>query len=63
VIVGLARKLIGLLKTRDPLSEFVHLSKPYAAVIAARMSAATFGGRIFTRAAFTKSSRMMPHER
>ncbi|WP_045835302.1 squalene synthase HpnC [Hyphomicrobium sp. 99] len=63
VIVGLARKLIGLLKTRDPLSETVHLSKPYAAVIAARAAAATLAGRTFTRAAFTKSSRMMPHER
>jgi len=63
VIVGLARKLIGLLKTRDPLSEPVHLSKPYAAVIAARTAAATLAGRTFTRSAFTKSSRMMPHER
>ncbi|RUP08101.1 squalene synthase HpnC [Hyphomicrobium sp.] len=63
VIVGLARKLIGLLKTRDPLSETVHLSKPHAAAIAARTAAATLVGRAFTRAAFTKSSRMMPHER
>jgi squalene synthase HpnC len=63
VIVALARKLIGLLKTRDPLSERVHLSKPYAAVIAARTAAATVAGRTFTRSAFTKSSRMMPHER
>lgn len=63
VIVGLARKLIGLLKTRDPLSETVHLSKPHAAAIAARTAAATVVGRAFTRAAFTKSSRMMPHER
>lgn len=63
VIVALARKLIGLLKKRDPLSENVHLSKPYAAVIAARMAAATVAGRTFTRSAFTKSSRMMPHER
>lgn len=63
VIVALARKLIGLLKTRDPLAENVHLSKPYAAVIAARTAAATVAGRTFTRSAFTKSSRMMPHER
>ena len=63
VIVALARKLIGLLKTRDPLSESVHLSKPYAAVIAARTAAATVAGRAFSRSAFTKSSRMMPHER
>jgi len=63
VIVGLARKLIGLLKTRDPLSETVHLSKPHAAAIAARTVAATLVGRTFTRAAYMKSSRMMPHER
>lgn len=63
VIAALARKLIDLLKTRDPLSETVHLSKPYAAAIAARTAAATLLGRPFTRAAFTKTSRMMPHER
>jgi hydroxysqualene synthase len=63
VIVELACKLIGLLKTRDPLSDRVHLSKPYAAMIAARAAATTLASRALARAAFTKSSRMMPHER
>ncbi|MES1179725.1 MAG: squalene/phytoene synthase family protein, partial [Hyphomicrobium sp.] len=63
VIVELARKLIAILKTRDPLSEPVHLSKPHAAMIAARAAAATLASRAFSRAAFTKSSGMMPHER
>ena len=63
VIVALARKLIGLLKTRDPLSENVHLSKPYAAVIAARIAAATVAGRTFTRSAFTQSSMRRPRDR
>jgi hydroxysqualene synthase len=63
VIVELARKLVGFLKTRDPLSEPVHLSKPHAAMIAARAAAATLASRAFSRVAFTKSSGMMPHER
>ncbi len=63
VIVELARKLIAILKTRDPLSEPVHLSKPHAAMIAARAAAATLASRAFSRIAFTKSSGMMPHER
>jgi squalene synthase HpnC len=63
VIVELARKLIGLLRTRDPLSDRVHLSKSRAAMIAARAAAATLANRAFARAAFMKSSGMMPHER
>ncbi len=63
VIVEISRKLIALLKTRDPLSDRVHLSKPQAAMIAARAAAATLASRAFARTAFTKSSGMMPHER
>ncbi|HXE00560.1 MAG TPA: squalene synthase HpnC [Hyphomicrobium sp.] len=45
VIVALARKLLARLKTRDPLTDRVHLSKPYAASIAARAAAAALVGR------------------
>jgi hydroxysqualene synthase len=63
VIVELARRLIGILKSRDPLSERVHLSKLQAAMFAARATAATLASRTFARIAFTKSTGMMPHER
>jgi squalene synthase HpnC len=45
VIVALARKLLDRLKMRDPLTDRVHLSKPYAASIAARAATATLVGR------------------
>lgn len=63
VIVELARKLIVLLKTRDPLSDRVHLSKFQAATFAARATAATLASRALARFAFSKSTGMMPHER
>lgn len=63
VIVELARKLLGLLKTRDPLSERVHLSKWRAALFAAKATAATLANRGLARFAFSKSTGMMPHER
>jgi hydroxysqualene synthase len=63
VIVELARKLINLLKTRDPLSERVHLSKWQAATLAAQATAGTLANRALTRFAFSKSTGMMPHER
>jgi squalene synthase HpnC len=63
VIVELARKLIGLLKTRDPLYDRVHLSKLQTAMVASRATAATLAGRALARFAFTKSTGMMPHER
>lgn len=63
VIVELARKLISLLKIRDPLSERVHLSKLQAAMVASRATAATLANRALARFAFSKSTGMMPHER
>ena len=45
VIVALARKLLDRLKTRDPLTDHVHLSKPRAASIAARAAATALVGR------------------
>ncbi|HML27690.1 MAG TPA: squalene synthase HpnC [Hyphomicrobium sp.] len=63
VIVELARKLIILLKTRDPLSDRVHLSKFQAATYAARATAATLASRALARFAFSKTTGMMPHER
>jgi squalene synthase HpnC len=63
VIVELARKLINLLKTRDPLSERVHLSKWQAATLAGRAAAGTLANRAFARFAISKSTGMMPHER
>jgi hydroxysqualene synthase len=62
-IVELARKLIQLLKTRDPLCDRVHLSKFQAASVAARATAATLANRALARFAFSKSTGMMPHER
>lgn len=63
VIVGLARRLIALLKTRDPLSERVHLSKWQVAAVASRATAGTLASRVLARIAFTKSTGMMSHER
>jgi hydroxysqualene synthase len=63
VIVELARKLIGLLKTRDPLSERVHLSKWQAGAYAASAAGATLVNRAVARFAILKSTGMMPHER
>jgi squalene synthase HpnC len=45
-IVRLAHKLIAILMTRDPLGEQVHLSKPGAALQAARGAAATIVARL-----------------
>ena len=45
VIVGLARDLINLLSTRDPLVDPVHLSKARAALIAGRAAASTIAAR------------------
>lgn len=63
VIVEVARKLIELLKSRDPLSGRVHLSKAHAALLASRAAAGTLVNRTFGRLAFLKSTGMMPHER
>jgi hydroxysqualene synthase len=63
VIVELARKLLVLLKTRDPLSERVHLPKWQAGLLAAKATAATLASRGLARFAFSKSTGMMPHER
>lgn len=63
IIVELARKLIALLKTRDPLSERVHLSKLQAATFASRAAVAVIANRALARFAFSKSTGMMPHER
>jgi hydroxysqualene synthase len=46
IIVRLARKLLRLLATRDPLSERVHLSKTGALLEAAQGAAVTFAGRL-----------------
>jgi hydroxysqualene synthase len=46
VIVAVARKLIGWLLTRDPLSEPVHLSRAGALVLAARASVAELARRL-----------------
>jgi len=62
-IVALARKLLGLLKSRDPLSERVHLSKFQAALVAAQAMVARLANRAVGRFAFSKSTGMMPHER
>ena len=45
-IVGLARKLVQFLITRDPLSERVHLTKAGAIAVALRAASATLVGRI-----------------
>src|SRR5262249_2806247 len=45
-IVGLARKLTSLLRTRDPLSERVHLAKAGAFAVVARSVARALIGRI-----------------
>jgi squalene synthase HpnC len=45
VIVGLARELINLLNTRDPLADPVHLSKARAALIAGRAAASAIAAR------------------
>jgi squalene synthase HpnC len=50
VIVGLARKLIRLLRTRDPLRERVHLTKAGAIAVAARSAAWALLGRGWGRA-------------
>jgi hydroxysqualene synthase len=63
VIVGLARRLIALLKRRDPLSERVHLSKWQVAAVSSRATAGTLASRVLARIAFTKSTGMMSHER
>jgi hydroxysqualene synthase len=63
VIVELARKLIGLLKTRDPLSQRVHLSKWQTTMIASQAAAGVLASRALARFAFSKSTGMMPHER
>ncbi|RUO98896.1 squalene synthase HpnC [Hyphomicrobium sp.] len=63
VIVELARQLINLLKTRDPLSERVHLSKMRASWFAAKAIGATLAVRGIARFALSKSTGMMPHER
>lgn len=63
VILGLARRLIALLKRRDPLSERVHLSKWQVAAVASRSTAGTLASRVLARIAFTKSTGMMSHER
>ncbi len=49
VIAGLASELIHLLKTRDPLADRVHLSKPQAALIAGRAAASTLLARATSR--------------
>jgi squalene synthase HpnC len=46
VIAELARELIHLLNTRDPLADRVHLSKPQAAVIAGRAAASALLARV-----------------
>jgi squalene synthase HpnC len=63
IIVELARRLIAILKSRDPLSERVHLTKTQAATVAARATVGTLASRILARTAYTKSTGMMPHER
>jgi hydroxysqualene synthase len=63
VIVELARRLSSLLKSRDPLSERVHLPKWQAALTAARATASTLANRGLARFAHSKSTGMMPHER
>lgn len=63
VIVELARRLIAILKSRDPLSERVHLSKWQAAIFAARATVGTLASRAHARTAFTKSTGMIQHER
>jgi hypothetical protein len=45
VIVALARELLDLLSTRDPLSDRVHFSKGRAALIAGRATASTLVAR------------------
>ena len=46
VIVALARELLDLLSTRDPLADAVHFSKGRAALIAGRAAASTIVARI-----------------
>lgn len=48
-IQALAERLIGLLLTRDPLSERVHLSKPAMLVTALRASISTLMRRLLSR--------------
>ena len=50
-IVELARKLLLRLSMRDPLADRVHLSKPYAAIIAARAAVGALAARAGTRRA------------
>ena len=50
-IQALAERLIGLLLTRDPLSERVHLSKTAMLTTALRASASTLTRRLFSRGA------------
>jgi hypothetical protein len=63
VIVELARRLIDLLKTRDPLSQRVHLSKWQSASFAAYAAGGALANRALARFAILKSTGMMPHER
>lgn len=46
VIVALARELLDLLSTRDPLADAVHFSKGRAALIAGRAAASTIVARV-----------------
>jgi len=46
VIVALARELLNLLSTRDPLADAVHFSKRRAALIAGRAAASTIVSRV-----------------
>jgi hydroxysqualene synthase len=54
VIVGLARKLMQFLVTRDPLSERVHLTKAGAVAVAAREASPIVARRVLQR--------IWPHE-
>ena len=59
VIQRLAEKLVGMLKTRDPLSERVHLSKAEAAAIAAASMAGVASHRIANLFSGRSSARQM----
>jgi squalene synthase HpnC len=49
VIVALARDLVSLLDRRDPLSERVHFSKPYVALVAGRAAVSALLARAVGR--------------
>ncbi len=59
VIQRLAEKLVALLKTRDPLSERVHLNKAEAAATAAASMAGVAGHRIANLFSGRSSARQM----